>query len=510
LIAAGSAALLVRVLTPPVTRPKLNKMHPESRLPLMEVDTYIEEELIRLNIPGAALVVVEGDKIVHLRGFGRARPHGETPTSRTPFCIGSLTKSVTALAVMQLAEAGVLELDAPVQRYLPWFRVADIQASSSITVRHLLNQTSGMPMLEGMKVLANGDARPNAAELQVRSLSTLNLKRAPGTAFEYSNLNYNILGLIIEACTSESYAQYVQKHIFDPIDMKCSFASITEARKAGLAAGHRYWFGYPVETHNLPIPTGSLSSGQLASTTEDLGNYLITYLNQGRFGDKQVLSPEGIAEMLRPAAEIHEMGMDIGSYAMGWIHEGNEGSAIISHSGIVPDYGAFMALLPGKNLGLALVFNVNHGAIKLTMDEFGMRAAQILAGQPLHRAHFSKGLWLLRGLLLIPLLQLLDIDFTGHTLRRWRKDPQTRPAGLRKWGLHITLPLLPHLLAGISLATLTTKLSGFIRLYAPDFAWMAQLCGSFALFWGFFRTRMVVRTLARPAASHADYGKTGK
>ena len=82
------------------------------------IEAYVEEQMHRLNIPGASLAIVEGDKIAHLRGFGRARPGGEVPTSQTPFFIGSLTKSFTALAVMQLVEAGKVELDAPVQ-YFP-------------------------------------------------------------------------------------------------------------------------------------------------------------------------------------------------------------------------------------------------------------------------------------------------------------------------------------------------------------------------------------------------------
>src|SRR5918994_1728560 len=93
-----------------------------------EIDAHIERQMERLNIPGAALAIVEGDEIAHLRGFGRARPGGEAPTSQTPFLLGSLTKSFTALAVMQLVEDAKVELDAPVQRYLPWFRVADPQA----------------------------------------------------------------------------------------------------------------------------------------------------------------------------------------------------------------------------------------------------------------------------------------------------------------------------------------------------------------------------------------------
>ena len=138
------------------------------------IDAYVAGQLRRLNIPGAALAIVEGDRIVHLRGFGQARPGGAAPTPQTPFALGSTTKSFTALAVMQLVEAGKVELDAPVQRYLPWFQVADPQASAQMTVRHLLNQTSGMSALAGTVCLGDLDDRPDAAERQARALSTLN------------------------------------------------------------------------------------------------------------------------------------------------------------------------------------------------------------------------------------------------------------------------------------------------------------------------------------------------
>ena len=175
------------------------------------IDAYIEGQMRRLKIPGVALAIVEGDRIVYRRGFGHARPGGEAPTPQTPFVLGSTTKSFTALAVMQLVEAGKIELDAPVQRYLPWFRVADPQASAQMTVRHLLNQTSGLPMLAGMSLLADLDDSPGAAERQARALSTLKLTRPVGAAFEYSNLNYNLLGLIVEAASGESYADYIQR-----------------------------------------------------------------------------------------------------------------------------------------------------------------------------------------------------------------------------------------------------------------------------------------------------------
>ncbi|MBS3784359.1 MAG: beta-lactamase family protein, partial [Anaerolineae bacterium] len=169
-----------------------------------EVDAYVQRQMDRLRIPGASLAIVEGDEIVHLRGFGRARPGGEAPSPQTPFLIGSLTKSFTAVAVMQLVEAGEIDLDAPVQRYLPWLRTADARAAAQITVRHLLNQTSSLSTASGWIPLATFDGSPGAVDRQARALSAVELTDPVGATFEYSNSNYNLLGLIVEAVSGES------------------------------------------------------------------------------------------------------------------------------------------------------------------------------------------------------------------------------------------------------------------------------------------------------------------
>ncbi len=472
-----------------------------------EVDAYVEQQMRHLNIPGVSLAIVEGDEIVHMRGFGRAHPNGEAPTPQTPFFIGSLTKSFTALAVMQLVEAGKIELDAPVQRYLPWFRVADQQASAqtpalatersagaSVTVRHLLNQTSGLPMLLGMTNLADVDNRPDAAERQVRALSTLKSTRPVGSKFEYSNLNYNVLGLIIEVVSGESYEDYIQRHIFDPLDMSHSYISKADAQQDGLAMGHRFWFGVPIAARNLPIPRGSLASGQLISCAEDMGHYLIAQLNDGCYGSAQILSGAGIAELHRPAAEINEMGQSLGSYGMGWISEGTGESRIVSHSGIVPDFGAFMALVPEQNKGLVLLFNVNHAMMKMTLDEMGMGAAERLAGRSVTPMRFGAAPWLMRAVLLIPLLQVVGVVTTLLLLRQWRRRPDQRPSGASLWGQHIVLPLIPNLsLVALPLSLRAKGLFGFTRFFMPDVAWIAMICGGFAGVWSILRTRLILK-----------------
>jgi CubicO group peptidase (beta-lactamase class C family) len=142
------------------------------------IDGYLTARLRAARIPGFALGIVKGDQIVYLKGYGRADSSGRPVTPQTPFLIGSITKSFTALAVMQLVEAGKVELDAPVQRYLHWFRVADPQASTLITVRHLLNQTSGLPQITETELWTEQDE--GARERAVRSLKTKELNYPPG------------------------------------------------------------------------------------------------------------------------------------------------------------------------------------------------------------------------------------------------------------------------------------------------------------------------------------------
>jgi CubicO group peptidase (beta-lactamase class C family) len=463
------------------------------------IDAYIEAQMHRLHIPGASLAIVEGDQIVHLRGFGKARPGGEAPTPQTPFFIGSLTKSFTALAVMQLVEAGKVELDDPVQRYLPWFCIADPEASAQMTVRHLLNQTSGLPVSVGMADLANLEDRPDATERQVRALSTLKLTRPVGAKFEYSNTNYNVLGPIVESVSGESYSDYVQRHIFDPLDMSHSYTSKAIAHKNGLAMGHRYWFGHPFPTRNLSIPPGSLPSGQLISSAEDMAHYLIVHLNGGRYDGRQILSKAGITELQRGAAEWKEMGFLIGYYGMGWVSQDVGKSRIVSHGGTVPDFSAFMALVPEQKKGIVLLFNANHAMMKMTLDEVGMQAVQRLAGEPPSPQYFGAAPWAMRSLLLIPILQIVGIASTLSRLRRWRKDPALRPTHGRMWRQHILLPLIPDLLTTLTLVPMLGKMRGFIKLFMPDFSWIAMICGNLSLVWSF----LVLRALHNSSSSQS-------
>ena len=279
-----------------------------------DIDAYVVAQMKDLRIPGLALAIVQGDQIVHLKAFGVADPSGRAVTPQTPFILGSLSKSFTALAIMQLVEQGQVELDAPVQRYLPWFRVADEAASAQITVRHLLNQTSGLSTKTGRAFQGNPDSSDGALEAAVRALRDVPLTQPVGKTYQYSTVNYAVLGMIVQTVSGQSFEDYVQEHIFVPLDMHTSYTSQSEAQSQGLASGYRYWFGQPVAA-DLADNRSLRPAGYLISSVEDMAHYLIAQLNDGRYADQTLISAQGIADMHQPAVS---QGDDQSFYGMGW------------------------------------------------------------------------------------------------------------------------------------------------------------------------------------------------
>ena len=323
------------------------------------VDAYIRGQMKDARIPGLAAGIVHEGRLVHLRGFGRADESGRAFTPQTPLFIGSCSKSFTALAVMQLAEAGKVDLDAPVRRYIPWFRVADPEASALITVRHLLNQTSGLT--EGAGRGATLAAGMHPLEPAVRALATAWLARSPGAAFEYSNLNYTTLGLVVEMAAGEPFEAYLKTHIFEPLGMHHTCTAIQDARRDGLACGYRYWFGFPV-AFDAPPHGGTVPTGGIISTAEDMSRYLAMYQSGGRYHGQVLLSPAGIAEMMRPGPPQQRGAFAGAGYGMGWFTGPWGGVDASYHPGDEPGAHAGMALVPHGNWGVVVLFNAGtHG-----------------------------------------------------------------------------------------------------------------------------------------------------
>ncbi len=314
------------------------------------VDRYVSDRMRSARIPGMALVIVKGDRLVYEKGYGRADPSGRGVTPETPFLIGSITKSFTALAVMQLADAGKVDLDAPVQQYIPWFRVADPEASAQMTVRHLLTMTSGLPQLYKTQLLTDRDA--GALERTVRKLADVRLTGPVGHEFGYSNANYDTLGLIVQAVSGLPYEEYVKQEIFVPLDMRRSFVSQEEALRHGMASGHRWWFGVPVAV-TMPYNRSELPAGYIIASAQDMGHYLIAQMNEGRYGDTSVISPRGMA-----AAHVQPSG---NAYGMGWELLQRDGHRLFNHDGGTPNFQASLLFDPDARVGVFVAANALNG-----------------------------------------------------------------------------------------------------------------------------------------------------
>ena len=417
-LVAGSTVALYRLFSAQTSSAKLVS----GSSAYTALDAYIDDQMHRLGIPGASLAVLEVDQVVHQRGFGLARPGGEAPTSQTPFFIGSLTKSFTALGVMQLVEAGKVNLDAPVQHYLPWFRVADLRASAQITLRHLLNQTSGFPAMAGEVILEDYGDGPDATERKVRGMATLKTNPV-GEKCDYCNLNYDVLGLIIETVSGESYPAYIQNHIFNPLEMRHSFSTRIDAQRNGLARGHRHWFGHPIPAPDLPLPRAALPSGYLISCVEDMAHYLSAHMNAGRYKDVQILSAPGIDELHRGVMGYFPMGIPSGKYGMGWFDIDLGDTKTFTHSGNVPDFSAYMGFIPDQHKGLVILFNADPYGLPPITEEIGMGMVAVLAGKQPEPMKWGFVQWFFRLLPLLPLLQVVGIITTLRSARRISQDP---------------------------------------------------------------------------------------
>ena len=459
------------------------------------IDEYISTKMEELRIPGAALVIVQGDQIVHLKAFGVADGSGRPVTPQTPFLTGSTGKSITALAIMQLVEAGKIKLDAPVQTYLPWFRVADANASQIITVRQLLNMMSGIPRSIGQEQIANTDLSDSAIENNVRALAEVELNASPGEQFEYSNANYVTLGMIIQAVSGQSYETYIKEHIFQPLDMQNSFTSKTEAEQDGLAAGYQKWFGIPVASPDLPFSRGSLPAGQLILSAEDFGHYLIAQLNEGSYQGLSLLSPAGISEMHQPPVNTADVTT---SYGMGWEVQHFQNVQVLAHDGAVPGFTTVMFVVPEKKLAIAMVMNTYSPMLGFRVARVPGNILRMLLGQDtiqLNEILFRQIIYVL--VMLIPLLHIFAVVTTFRRVRSWRRgaplSPQTQIAR------YVALPLIWN--AAIAYVLLVTLPKAFevdistMILLQPDVSWVAVASGVFAIVWGLLRTGIIISSL---------------
>jgi CubicO group peptidase (beta-lactamase class C family) len=453
------------------------------------IEAHVAEGLAANRVPGAALaVVVDGE--VHVRGFGVTGRGGDEVTPETRFIIGSVTKSMTALAVLQLVEDGVLRLDDPLAHHLEWFAVRPAAWTDRVTIRTLLEQTSGLPALAGAPATTWLRDLPIAET--ARQVVGTELTREPGTGWEYTNANYILLGALIEEVTDRSYADHLEQRLFAPLGMTRTTADLADAAEFGLPQGHRYVLGRPVA--HTTVRAGLVPSGLVVSTAHDLGRYLQALLDGGELDGQRVLSEASVATLFTPAVDA-----TIGpwaqqpraAYGMGWfVGAGPFGpTEVVFHPGATPDFGATAALVPSAGRALALLVNVGPrvavpGAAG-DVDRIGAGAVSILTGSEA----VVDGTVADAYRRALPFLLLVLLVATVLATRRPPADRRVRH--------HVGVGLATAL-AGVAVLGFPTVAIGWRQslLWAPDLTILAALVGA-ALLLAATRRLLLVRTLRR-------------
>lgn len=323
------------------------------------LDAYIQAQMSKHGLKGVSLAVVQGDQIVYSRGYGSA---GSQPmTSQTYMFIGSLSKSFTALVIARLADQGRIDVAAPVQTYIPWFRVADEAASARITVNHLLHHISGLSE-SGFSVLLPDDA---SSEEATRALAQARLTAPPGTTFQYFNLGYTVLEYLIETVTGRPYPEILKEYVLDPIGMQSTTAS--PETLSGISQGYTRIFGFAVPARQ-PVLKYEVGAGFIVSTAEDLARYAIAMKNNAA----GLLSQTSFSQMFNPG---------LGSYGWGW--NITRDGAKINHGGANETFRTDLNIYPRRDLAFVLL--VNHGHLTdhyISSSQLTAGVEAILLGNP--------------------------------------------------------------------------------------------------------------------------------
>jgi CubicO group peptidase (beta-lactamase class C family) len=313
------------------------------------LDAYITGQMSKHGIKGISLAVTSGTEIAYLEGYGTAG-NDRPMTPQTPMYIGSQSKSFTGLAVAQLIEQGRINPNDPVQKYIPWFKVADEEASKKITVNHLLYHTSGLSEAGFTAILAEDASNEDA----VRALAFAKLTAPIGVKHQYFNVGYDVLAVVVQNVSGMTYEEYIQKNIFDPLEMTRTYTDPVLARQNGLSQGYSRFFGFTMPQRQ-PHRVYEVSAGFIISTAEDMARYALAMNN----GCSEVLQ-DGTDQLFAP----------VQGYGMGWSVE----SGHIYHGGANETFKTYVDLYPLRGLGIVLLINQGY-----MFDHF-ISADQIFSG----------------------------------------------------------------------------------------------------------------------------------
>ncbi|OLZ65451.1 hypothetical protein AVW11_16755 [Streptomyces amritsarensis] len=419
---AAATSLLLALLpsgeAPAATHPPV----PADRFAAM--DAYVRERMEATGTPGLAYAVVAAQGPIHVRAWG-VDGHGERVTAHTPFLWGSVAKPIAASAVMTLVQDGRLRLEDPVVDRLPAFRFGGEGHASRVTVRHLLQQTAGLPESATFKVADCVEADCPGAGERLAALDGVRPLGPPGTTYAYSSANYLVLAAVVESVTGRPFADQLRDGVLRPAGMHRAIADRASARERNLPPGHQLLWGVPSAIADGVDDDGA-AYGYTGGDLNDLAAFASLQLRSGRAGNgTTVLAPESV-RLMREPGRLQPSGAETG-YGLGWRVGGLPAplDTAIWHTGATPGYSAMLFLLPERNLALVLQQNL-HGLLHDgAVMQVGLGAARILAGGTApadapSAAPYHATVWSLTALALVLLAAAL------HSARLLRRRPVPR------------------------------------------------------------------------------------
>jgi CubicO group peptidase (beta-lactamase class C family) len=328
------------------------------------LDLVLKDALKTFQVPGLAVAIVKNDEVFYRKGVGvRDVRAADAMTPDTVFGIGSLTKAFASASVGILVDEGKADWDDPVRKHLPWFRLADPLADRDVTLRDLLCHRTGLGRHENLWYRA-----PWSVEESVRRLAYLEPDFSFRSTYRYNNLCYLAAGLAVAATAKMPWHEFVQKRIFEPLDMKNAVFTPSAARKLpDHATPHRR-----VEGRLEAIPWYNddnqiRASGSIKTSVRELTKWLRLQLNGGVCDGKRALSARSLAEthspqVVIPASADPSRLPDVTqvSYGLGWRVYDYRGHALLEHGGAMDGFRARILLLPRDRVGLVLLTNVEE------------------------------------------------------------------------------------------------------------------------------------------------------
>jgi len=331
---------------------------------ICELDRLAVDAMADWRVPGAALAVVQDGKVALLKAYGLRDVEANLPvTSATQFLICSITKSFTATGIALLHDEGRLDWAKPVRDYLPEFRLHDAVASERVTVLDLLRHQSGLPRHDWVHV--PGDRRP--AEL-LGAMRHLRLSRDIRAAWQYSNLCYNALGLLIERMSGQSYEAFIRSRLTDRLGMAVTFT--LEDLEAAANSARPYMMHEDTRLPALRLPIRTTSSGAINTSVADLASWMRLHLGKGEVDGVRFVPAGLIGELHAPriwnaSPPFPEFGES--HYGLGFQCGSYRGDRLVLHTGSWIGWGTQMTLVPDFGIGVAVLTNRSANEVPQTL-----------------------------------------------------------------------------------------------------------------------------------------------